>query len=181
LKKTITISFLLLLLFSQAGYYLIYKLQQHQIKESVKQELLSRLPESSLEIIDANANKNDIEWEEKNKEFYLHGQMYDVAFIKVADGKKLIYCINDNKEEDLLKRFANAVKSVNEQSNSGKDGQHEVKFQLSDFLIPDLQIITISEPVPAKYVDYSSPLINNITELFTPPPDLMLKNKTRFL
>jgi hypothetical protein len=178
LKKTISISFLFLLLFSQAGYYLFYKLQQHQIKESVKQELLSKLPESSLEKIDAYANRNDIRWEEKDREFYLHGQMYDVAFIKVTDGKTLIYCLNDSKEEDLLKSLANAVKSVNEQTNSGKDGQHVIKFQLADFLIPVQQTITISEPVPAKYVDYSSPLITHITELFTPPPDLMLKNKT---
>ena len=178
MKKTITISFLLLLLFIQLGYYFFYKLQQHQIKESVKQELLSKLPESSLEIIDANANRNDIEWEEKNKEFYLHGQMYDVAFIKVINGEKLIYCLNDSKEKDLLKSLANAVKSVNEQSNSRKDGQHVIKFQLSDYLMLDQQLITISALVPAKYVDYSSPLTTNITELFTPPPDLMLKNKT---
>jgi hypothetical protein len=178
LKKTITISLLLLLLFSQAGYYLIYKFQQHQIKESAKKELLSKLPESSLEIIDAHANRNEIRWEEKNKEFYLHGQMYDVAFIKVVDGKILIYCLNDSKEEDLLKSLANTVKSVNDQSNSGKEGQHVIKFQLPDFLIPDQQTITINEPATAKYVEYSSPLITNIKELFTPPPDLMQKNKT---
>ena len=86
MKKTITISFLLLLFFSQMGYYFFYMFQQHQIKEAVKHELLAKLPESSLEIIDANAQKNDIEWEEEGKEFYLHGQMYDVAFIKISNG-----------------------------------------------------------------------------------------------
>jgi len=117
LKKTITISFLLLLFFSQMGYYFFYMFQQHQIKEAVKHELLAKLPESSLEIIDANAQKNDIEWEEEGKEFYLHGQMYDVAFIKISNGKKLIYCLNDSKEEGLMKRFANAVNSGNEQNS----------------------------------------------------------------
>jgi hypothetical protein len=178
LKKTITISFLLLLFFSQAGYYFFYMFQQYQIKESVKHELLAKLPESSLEIIDANAHKNEIEWEEEDKEFYLYGQMYDVAFIKMISGKKLIYCLNDSKEEELLKRFANAVNSGNEQNSTSKHGHHIIKFQLSDFIMLSEYTITINELVSVKYIDHSLALITNITEVFTPPPDLILKNKT---
>ena len=173
MKKSITISFLLLLFFSQVGYYFLYMFQQHQIKETVKHELLAKLPESSLQIIDANTHKNDIEWEEEGREFYLQGQMYDVAFIKVTDGKTLIYCLNDSKEEVLLKSLANAVNSGNEQNSSNKDGHYIIKFQLSDFLIISEHIIAINEPAPLQYADYSSSLISHITEVFTPPPDLI--------
>jgi hypothetical protein len=148
--------------------------QQYEIKEVVKQELLSKLPESSLEIIDANFYKNDIEWEEEGKEFYLHGQMYDVAFIKVINEKKLIYCLNDSKEEELLKRIASVVNSGNEQNSSNKDGHHTIKFQLSDFIILAQQVTVIREPVPVKYIDHTVALITNIAEIFTPPPDLNL-------
>ena len=152
--------------------------QQYQIKESVKHELLAKLPESSLEIIDANAHKNDIEWEEQDKEFYLHGQMYDVAFIKIINGKKLIYCLNDSKEEDLLKRFANAVNLGNEQNSTSKHGHHIIKLQLSDYVMLSQYTTTINERVSAAYIDHSFALITNITEVSTPPPDLILKNKT---
>jgi hypothetical protein len=178
LKKTITISFLVLLFFSQIGYYFFYMFQQHEIKEAVKHALLSKLPESSLEIIDANAHRNDIEWEEEDKEFYLHGQMYDVAFIKIINGKKLVYCLNDSKEEDLLKSLANAVNSGNEQNSTGKHGHHVIKFQLSDFVMLSEHTIAINEPVSVKYIDHSVTLITNLTEIFTPPPDLISKNKT---
>jgi len=178
LKKTITIFFLLLLFFSQIGYYFFYMFQQHEIKEAVKHELLAKLPESSLEIIDANTHKNDIEWEEEDREFYLHGQMYDVAFIKVINGKKLIYCLNDSKEEDLLKRLANAVNSGNQQSSSNKGGHHVIKFQLSDYIMLSQHIVTINEPVSVKYIDHSVALVTNVIEIFTPPPDLIFKNKT---
>jgi hypothetical protein len=173
LKKIITISISLLLFFSQIGYYFLYMFQQYQVKESVKQELMSKLPESSLEIIDADACKDDIEWEEEGREFYLQGQMYDVAFIKVTDGKKLIYCLNDSKEKALLESFANAIKSGNEQNSSNKGGHHIIKFQLPDFLILNGYAVTICEPLSVPYVDYSSSLISNITEVFTPPPDLI--------
>jgi hypothetical protein len=178
LKKIINISFLLLLFFSQAGYYFFYMFQQYQIKEAAKHALLAKLPKSSLEIIDANAYKNDIKWEEEDKEFYLHGQMYDVAFIKMINGKKLIYCLNDSKEEDLLKRFANAVNSGNEQNSSSKHGHHIIKFQLSDFVMLSQHTITLNVRVSVKYIDHTDALITNITEIFTPPPDLILKNKT---
>jgi hypothetical protein len=178
LRKITIISFLLLLFFSQIGYYFFYMFQQYQIKESVKHELLSKLPESSLEIIDATTYKNDIEWEEEGKEFYLHGQMYDVAFIKIIKGKTLIYCLNDSKEEELLKSLANAVNSGNEQNSSNKDGHHIIKFQLSDYIMLAQHYITINEPVSVKYIDHTVALINSITEIFTPPPDLILKNKT---
>lgn len=156
--------------------------QQHEIKEAAAHALLAKLPESTLEIIDANAQKDDIEWEEEGKEFYLHGQMYDVAYIKLTNGKKLIYCLNDRKEEDLMKRFASAVNSGNEQNRSNKDEHHTIKFQLSDYIILSQHLTTINEPFASvKYIDHGVALITNVTEIFTPPPDLISKNKTCFL
>lgn len=182
MKKIITISFLLLLFFSQVGYYFYYMFRQHEIKEAVKHELLAKLPESSLEIIDADIHKNDMEWEDEGREFYLHGQMYDVAYTKIVNGKKLIYCLNDRKEGDLLKRFARAVAASNEQGSTGNHGHHIIKFQLSDFLaISQQHIITANEAVPVKYIDHPVALISNTREILTPPPDLIFKYKTRFL
>jgi hypothetical protein len=156
--------------------------QQHEIKEAVKHELLLKLPESSLEIIDATVHKNDIEWEEEGREFYLHGQMFDVAFIKVINGKKLIYCLNDSKEEDLLKRLARAVDSGNEQNTTGKEVHHVIKFQVSDFTILTQNILTIkNEPESIKYIDHQAALTTNVVEILTPPPDLIFKNKTCYL
>ena len=178
MKKSITISFLILLFFSQIGYYFFYLYQQYELKETVKHELLAQLPESSLEIIDANAVADDIEWEEEDMEFYLHGQMYDVAYIKTVNGKKMIYCLNDRKEDQLLKDLAKAVSSGNDQNSNNKHGHHIIKFQLSDFIISTENKITISQPATTKHVDYTVDLITNIIEIFTPPPDLTQKNKT---
>jgi hypothetical protein len=173
LKKTTAISFLLLLFFSQAGYYFFYKFQQQRVKEAVKQDLLAKMPESSLEIIDANAHKNDIKWEEEGKEFYLHGQMYDIAYIKMINGQVLIYCLNDSKEEALLKGFASAINSGNEQSSSNKGGHHTIKFQLPDYVIPAQQTTVTDEPLSVKYVNHTIALTTNVTKIFTPPPDLI--------
>jgi len=168
----------MLLFFSQIGYYFLYMFQQHLIKEAVKHELLAKLPESSLEIIDADAHEKDIEWEEEDMEFYLYGQMYDVAYIKVINGKKLIYCLNDSKEDDLLKRLANTIDSGKGQSHSNKAGHQVIKFQQCDCIMLSQHEIAINEPVSVKYIDHSVALITNVIEIFTPPPDLIFKHKT---
>ena len=118
LKKSITISFLLLLFVSQVSYYLFYKPQQYQIEESVKQEIFSKITESSLEIINAIAHKIDIEPDAQYKNFYQHGQIYEGVFSKTINGNKLTHFLNDIKKDDLLKRFSIAEDSANEQNSN---------------------------------------------------------------
>jgi hypothetical protein len=178
LKKPVTIFFLLLLFFSQVGYYFYYLFQQYEIREAVKHEFIAKLPESSLEKIDAVAFADDIEWEDEGREFYLNGQLYDVAYIKNVNGKKLIYCLNDKKEEQHLKDLAHAVNSGNEQNSSNKNGHHSIKFEPSDFIILTENKIFIGQPAIKKHVDHTVALISNVKQVFTPPPDLMQKNKT---
>jgi hypothetical protein len=175
LKKILPITLLLLLLFSQVGYYIFFTLQQYKIKESVKRQLLTTIPETSLDIIDADINKNDIEWEEAGKEFCLHGQLYDVAAIKVINGKTLIYCLNDKKEEQLLKGLSKAVTTATDQASGGKnDQQHTIKFQWPiDYLLFSNEIATTDQTARQKHFGYSVALVSTTSDVKTPPPDLI--------
>ena len=171
IKKTITISFLLLLFFSQLGYKFIYAIRQADAKEEAKQKLLALIPETALELIDAGANKNDIKWEEEGKEFYLHGQRFDVAKIKEVNGKTMLYCLNDKKEEQVLQDLAKSIQSASDQSANSKPGLHIVKFQIADFILDTQKIITtIYQPARQKHVGYTAAIINTIKEVNTPPP-----------
>lgn len=178
MRRILTISLLILLFFSQIGYYVFYLFQQYEIKEAVKHELLSQVPESLLEKIDADAK--DIVWEE-DREFYLHGQMYDVAYTRIVNGKKILYCLNDSKESDLNKRLAEAVDSGNEQKSANKHGHHVIKFQASDFLVLAQPVPIIDEPASIEHIDRPVMLVTNIIEIFTPPPEFILKHKTQQL
>ena len=171
MKRLITISFLLLLFISQIGYHFIYIFQQHEAKEEAERQLLSTLPESSLEAIDLSANKNDIDWEEEGKEFYLHGQMYDVAKTKIVDGKTILYCLNDKKEESVLQDLSKAVNSGNDQNTDNKGGKHSIKFQLTDlFAFTEMPTILI-QPVSQEHIGFNVPLVSTVKEIITPPPN----------
>ena len=133
---------------------------------------MAALPESSLEIIDADINKNNIEWEEEGKEFYLHGEMYDVARVKKINGKTLIYCLNDKKEEQVLQDLAKAVQSGSDQNANGKPGLHLVKFQLADLNILSTEKISVAvnQPARQKHFGYTVAIVSNNKEVNTPPP-----------
>ena len=98
----------------------------------MERELLAKIPESSLELIIAEQYKNKLEWEEKNKEFSLNGEMYDVAKIKIIDGKTHLYCINDKKEKQLLDNLVGAVNK----NHDNKQGRNNIKPFLIDLVFP---------------------------------------------
>jgi len=166
---------LLFLLFSsQVGYYFIYAYQQHELREAMWFEQLQQAPENTLEAIDLTANQDQIQWEEAGREFYLHGQLYDVAYIKSVNGKPVIYCLNDNKEETFRRGLSKLVSGkANQNDNNGQ--QHSgFKFQLGDCIISiDNDDIPAKTAARQKQPVYADVLPVGFTTISTPPPDLI--------
>lgn len=174
LKKPITILLLFVLFFSQIGYRFVYAIQQYQLKEAAKEQLLAAVNTNQFELIDENANRGYLEWEEEGKEFSLHGQMYDVAKIVLVDGKKILYCLSDKKEDQLLYDLAKTVKSGTADNGSGKDSKHTIKFELSDFIAITKNSIIKQSFAIQKYPDYAVAKYTTIKEVNTPPPNTFL-------
>ncbi len=103
LKKIVFATLLLVVFLNHAGYYLFSLIQQMELKREAREEIIHSLPLSELDCIVSNP---DIRWEEKGKEFYYKGHMYDVAAIREEAGRTVIYCLKDSKETDWLKRMA---------------------------------------------------------------------------
>jgi hypothetical protein len=166
LKKPIAAALLVLLFTAQAGYYFIYSVHQHFIKEEIEQQLLARIPESSLEIIVADQVENKIVWKEKGKEFSLDGVMYDIARVKRSHGKTLLYCINDKKERQLLDDLANAVRN----NHNSKQERNNVKCPISDFYFvgaaQELNIVS----KPSAYFYFNETPVTSFEDVNIQPP-----------
>ena len=112
-----------------------------------------------------------IQWEEEGKEFYLHGELFDVAKIKKAAGKTFIYCINDKKEEKLLQDLAQTIKSQTDNNGSGKSGKYEIKFQITDLTIKHLENISVFDPALSyRYFSFDAELLTSFKKIKVPPP-----------
>ena len=172
MRNTIVISLLILFTTSQAGYYCVYSFQQSQIKKEVKEHLKELLPKPALQVIIAEDFTNTIKWQEEGKEFILHGELYDVAEIKIINGKTLLYCINDKKEEKVLDQFAKAIKSSSDNNGSNKTGNGSYKFQLSDyyFFNNTQKMPPVNFNTSNKYLFFISCLTASVNEVNTPPP-----------
>jgi len=166
LKKALAASLLLILFTSQVGYYFIYTIHQHIIKEEVERELLAQIPESSLEVIIAEQVADKIEWTEKNKEFSLDGVLYDVARIEKKEGETFLYCINDKKEKQLLDDLAKAVNK----NHDNKQGRNNIKSLLLDLVCMSDEEEIRSFSVPSAYSSFNVTLVSSFEEINSPPP-----------
>lgn len=163
MRKIISILLLCIIFSAHIGYYLVYTYQQYQLRETAKQRLFAGLPDSSFEIIVAGQHSS-FAWEEEGKEFYLEGQLYDVAKSVHRNGKLLLYCINDKKEEELLCREGRAA-------GSGKNGKQVLKIQLiGPMQESPINSQRLTPQTAREYYYFDAPLIALNKEVKGPPP-----------
>jgi predicted transcriptional regulator len=166
LKKALAASLLTILFTSQVGYYFIYTIHQYIIKEKIEKELLTNIPESSLEVFVAEELGNKIVWQEDNKEFSIDGVLYDVARIKRTDGKTFLYCINDKQEKQLLDNLAKAVNA----NHGNKQEKNNIKSLLLDLVCMNDEEEVRSFSVPSIYSCFNVTLVSSFEEINSPPP-----------
>ena len=166
MKKVLASSLLAILFTSQVGYYFIYTIQQYIIKEQIEKELLANIPDSSLEVINAEQFADKIEWNENEKEFSLDGVLYDVVRIKSSEGKTFLYCINDKQEKQLLDNLAKAVNA----NHGNKQEKNNIKSLLLDLVCMNDEEESKSFSVPSTYSIFNVTLVSSFEEISIPPP-----------
>ncbi len=140
LKRFSTITLLLVLIFSHAGYYWVLQLTQLMLKENAEETFRNNYAGEKLVAVCYTDNSNDIFWEEEGKEFLFKGAMYDVVKISVVKGHKILYCINDVKEKQLIDKYNLLTKN-----NSGDNKkQKNNNFQQDYFFDPQYKHLDIA-------------------------------------
>lgn len=126
---------LLILLFNFSGHFVTFKITQRSIKKEIKRKIKNHLPETELAVFTFSlSDLNKIDWEEKGKEFWLNGNMYDVVKKQENADSISFHCINDKQEKEL---FANLEELINRQMNSDAQSNNTSlkKFQSDYFFI----------------------------------------------
>ncbi len=133
-KREIALLSVVILFIGQTGYHFFCAIERMQARQAIKAQIISGIPETSLDKIEENSNIN---WLEQDKEFLLHQTMYDVVSIKIVNGKKLFFCINDEKEQQIIQKSLKAAEDANDSRGAGKGARNFLKLQLSDFISPE--------------------------------------------
>lgn len=107
LKKAGAISILLLLFYSQFGYYGQFILLQWRMKEAAREARIAALPDRVLERVDAAG----VRWAEAGKECWYAGHLYDVIRQRTFNGATWLYCLDDEGEQRLIDGSVGVTKS----------------------------------------------------------------------
>ena len=105
MKKLSAIVVLSVFVLSQIGHHLVFELAKWDAKTIIAQNIKTNKYQGVVEKI---LETSLMSWEEKDHEFELNGQMYDVVKKEVKGQKVIYYAINDSKESNLLEVYNQA-------------------------------------------------------------------------
>ncbi len=172
-KKGIAILFLALYVFNLAGYYVVFKTLQYQVRSGVKTRIKESVPREELVLIALKQGREDgLQWLDR-KEFRYRGGMYDVVRSYSRNDTTFYSCVNDKQEEVL---FAHLDLHVATQANlEGTPQKAAAPFQgITKEYVPlsrILELVTFNEVLMRITPDPNS--TSYAEDVPTPPPRLV--------
>ena len=101
LKKGVSISLLLVLLYNLGGYFAAFRFIQGEWRSYVKQQLFSLTDKENIVIFVFSKTTFDV----SQDEFVQNGRFYDVIKYEITDDKITVYCFDDNTETRIAAQF----------------------------------------------------------------------------
>lgn len=123
LKKYAVICLVVCLSAPFIGSFIWLKHQKHQVKKSIKKEIIAGIDSSELEKLSftLEQSQTDLEWEH-SKEFEYQGNMYDIVKQEIV-GDSIFYLCWLDVEETVLNKKLSALLAVAWGNNQSKDKQ----------------------------------------------------------
>ncbi len=175
MKKLAVFTLLSIFLFNTIGYYIAFKVSQSEARNEIKSKIKLGLPIQELVAITFDNSKiENIQWVEKNEEFYYNDILYDVVKIDETNPiATIFYCISDEKEEALFANLDNHIKahvaSNENKSNSASKKliDHIVKIYFTQPFDFYFYTATLQNKFPILKLNYRS----EYSEINSPPPE----------
>ena len=161
---------LLILFYTQLGYYGQFMILQWRMKEAAREAWLTTIPDAQLyriSLADINATGR---WEEEGRECWFRGHLYDVIRRATIDGTVYLFCLDDVREAQLIHQSVEVTRA--NQDHPGKKGTHPYLWKLGDIL-PAEEAAHSNPPVPIRQPDPTSPqhrLPTRYADISVPPP-----------
>lgn len=144
------------MIFSIMGYHLFFYLQLSEARSEMKYLITHGIHTEGILSLGFDKQKQSaINWIDEN-EFILNGNMYDVIEKQGGSEKMIVYCIQDNKETELI----TAYQKMNRQMPGQSSSSHLLKFMSGSYILPSL--VKLNPPI------VSIKLIRHSVRMFIP-------------
>jgi hypothetical protein len=154
------------------GHNIVFYLLRYQIRREVKTMMIQNKFHFPLTIITLKNNQlksGMLEWE-NDQEFRFHDKMYDILKIQKAGDVTTLYCLNDKKEELLIKTFLFSVSKKDNQSDKAVPLVIQLLKFLGHYFLISISNKIISPSFIGIFYNSFSLKINRIYLSIYPPP-----------
>jgi len=161
---------LLLLFYTQLGYYAQFILLQWQMKEAAREAWIAALPDKAffrVSLADVNARGK---WEEAGRECWYKDHLYDVIRERKVGDTVWLFCMDDDNEEKLIRRNGEVTKA--NQEHPDKKTGHSLTIAIGDLAFEPISwVVGQGGSVRQPYHSCStSRLTTHYTDIIIPPP-----------
>jgi hypothetical protein len=172
LKRSGAISILVILFYTQLGYFGQFVIQQRILKEEARESWIAALPDRCFFRVQQAAVDTAGHWTEAGRECWYNNHLYDVIRRKIEDGIVWLYCMDDEREANLIRKSGEVTHD--NQDNPEKKTNHPLSPRIGDWLAEMLSF-HVDRPlslVDRHYGDRSPRLAAGCPETFAPPPKI---------
>ena len=170
LKKAGAISVLVILLYTQLGYFGQFVVQQWILKEQAREAWIGALPDRCFFRIRQTDVDSAGRWTEPGRECWYCNLLYDVIRRKTENGIVWLYCMDDEREAKLITKSGEVTHD--NQANPDKKASHSFSPRIGDWLAEAIsfRVDRPLSPVDLHYGDRPRLLSVGWTQIFVPPP-----------
>lgn len=175
MRRAGAILLLLFMLLQSGGYFFVFKLQQFEIRQDIKQQIKAGVPKEELTLL-----KIPKVWEEKPNSLFqpIHarelryaGTMYDVVRQEAHADTTWYYCLSDEKETQLFANLEELVKKDMEQNPQRRERNEKLQRLLDSLFFNYNNGITFVYATEAVKLTHPSFSLKTWTsQPLTPPP-----------
>jgi hypothetical protein len=169
MRAILTILLMFVFAYLQVGYYFHSLSKRAEAKSEFKEKMASTLCEDAYTRFSWDSIKAAVQWEEEGEEFWLDGQLYDVVSKQIINGKTLLVCLNDTKEEEIVNRQLKLT--LNNTHNLPNKSSHSIQFNFPDFILTESTSCQTSGTTASNKLSlYVISLHTHIADPDFPPP-----------
>jgi hypothetical protein len=176
IKSFLSLLLLFAILFNFTGTFIVFKVQQAQIRKSIKQQIKSGISEDELHFFRlTQAEYEQLDWERPDIEFHKDNEMFDIVRSEKVGDSIHLYCVNDKEEKVLFAQLDVMIQKKMEQDSrrptppiSKVAKVLKLVYVTAEF---SFQITSISCHEKTDFSPVNSFYRSHKLEVLTPPPN----------
>jgi hypothetical protein len=172
LRRHGAISILIILSYTQFGYFGQFIIRQWILKEEAREAWIAALPDRCFFRVQLAAVDATGRWTEEGRECWYNNHLYDVIRRKSENGIVWLYCMDDQREANLIRKSGELTHD--NQGNPDKQTNHSLSPRVGDWLA-EMTSLRLDRPlalVDRRYGDWLQSLPAGCVETFAPPPKI---------